>query len=206
MNNAKRLIAVLSLVAVLVYMGTVFSDKQILQEQVVRLHVVANSDSQEDQAVKLDVKDAVVSFVEENLVNARTVEEAKNLLQEMLPQIQAVANAALSRLGQEKQAVVSFLEEAFPTKDYEGFSLPAGVYQALKVTIGEGQGQNWWCVVFPSLCMPAGSQKFQDTAVGAGFTQPLADTLAGEEGYELRFFFLEMIGRLENLFQSSKEN
>ncbi len=200
MKNARRLIAVLCLVAVFVYMGTLFSDKAQLQENLIRLHVVANSDSPHDQAVKLEVKDAVVSFVEENLVNTRTVEEARGLLKELLPQIQAVANTTLEKLGETKEAVVSFLEEAFPTKDYEGFSLPAGIYQALKVTIGEGAGQNWWCVVFPSLCIPA--DDFHDTAVGAGFSQPLTDTLAREESYQVRFFFLELLGKLENwLFQ-----
>ncbi len=196
MKSAKRLIVILCLVAIFVYMGTLFSDKAVLQDRLIRLHVVANSDSPEDQAVKLDVKDAVVSFVEENLVNARTVEEAKTLLQTLLPQIQAVANTTLAKLGETKQAVVSFVKEAFPTKDYDGFSLPAGVYQALKITIGEGQGQNWWCVVFPSFCIPAGD--FQDAAAGAGFPEPLVDTLVGEKTYQVRFYFLEVIGKVEN--------
>ncbi len=200
MGNAKRLIAILCLVAFFVYLGTLLEDKRLLQEHTIRLHVVANSDSDVDQAVKLQVKDAVVAFVEENLINAKTVGEATQLICDLLPQIQAAANEVLQMLGQTKEAVVTFAEEAFPTKDYDSFRLPAGVYQALKVTIGEGKGRNWWCVVFPSLCVPAASGGFRDTAVGAGFSDPLANTLAGEETYQVRFFFLELLGRVENFF------
>ncbi len=198
MNGAKRLIAILCVTAVLVYMGTLFSDKAALQEHTIRLHVVGASDSVEDQQVKLQVKDAVVAFVEENLINARTAEEAKTLIAQLLPKIRQVANQALADLGETCEALVSFLPEEFPTRDYASFRLPAGVYQALRITIGEGQGQNWWCVVFPSLCIPAG--EFRDTAVGAGFSQPLAETLAGEETYQVRFFLLELLGKVENLF------
>lgn len=198
MKSAKRLIALLSFIAILVYMGTLLSDKAAVREQTIRLHVVGASDSAEDQQVKLQVRDAVVVFVEENLVNARTVEEARTLIEQLLPQIRQVANQTLTELGEGCEAAVSFLREEFPTRDYESFRLPAGVYQALRITIGEGQGQNWWCVVFPSLCIPAG--EFRDTAVGAGFSQPLAETLAGEETYRVRFFLLELLGKVENFF------
>ncbi len=198
MKNARKLICVLTLIAVFVYIGTLLSDRGMLRRDVIRLHVVANSDSERDQAVKLQVKDAVVAFVEENLVNAKTAEEAGALLQDLMPKIRDVANRTLAKLGETGSAVVTFLKEEFPTRDYDSFRLPEGVYNSLRITIGEGRGQNWWCVVFPSLCAPR--ESFRDTAMDAGFSGPLAETLAGEQTYEVRFFFLEIMGKLENLF------
>ncbi len=198
MKSAKKWIGFLCLAALLVYMVTLVQDRQALRDGLIRLHVVADSDTEHDQAVKLQVRDAVVAFVEENLVNAKTAQEAGQLLSQLLPQIQALADETLKSLGEHKRATVSFLEEAFPTRDYNSFSLPAGVYKSLRITIGEGQGKNWWCVVFPNLCT---GTDVQDTAVGAGFSRPLADTVTGEGGYELRFFFLELLGKLENLLK-----
>ncbi len=200
MKNTKRFIGFLVLVACLVYILTLFEDRNILGENVVRLHVVANSDTQEDQAVKLEVRDAVMAFLEENMAQIPDAHQAKQWLQAHLPEIEAVANQTLQVLGQQAEAVVTFLREAFPTKAYDSFSLPAGVYDALKITIGEGQGQNWWCVVFPSLCLEATAKETADVAAGAGFSEPLADTITGRSGYRVRFFFLELLGKLESLF------
>ncbi len=86
--------------------------------------------------------------------------------------------------------------EAFPAREYDTFALPAGCYDALRITVGEGQGQNWWCVVFPRLCLPTVSEDFEVEAVGAGFSDTLTGALTGE--YEVRFFLLELLGRLEN--------
>ena len=83
------------------------------------------------------------------------------------------------------------------------FSLPAGVYDALKITIGEGKGHNWWCVAFPTLCLPATSEGFQEVSAQAGMNGTLEKALAGEDGYEIRFFLLDQLGKLENHFFES---
>ena len=83
---------------------------------------------------------------------------------------------------------------------YETFRLPAGVYESLRIVIGTGEGHNWWCVVFPSLCIPATSSGFADIAVGAGFDSSLTAALEGQAGYEIRFYLLDQLGRLENIF------
>ena len=84
-------------------------------------------------------------------------------------------------------------------RQYDTFALPSGVYESLRISIGEAQGKNWWCVVFPSLCMPAVGENFSDAAAGAGFDDGLTNTLQQKKGYEIRFFLLDWLGWLENL-------
>ena len=128
------------------------------------------------------------------------MEEAKAYLQENLPKIRTIANETLNAMGFDGEAVVTLCKEAFDTRYYDTFTLPAGVYESLRITIGEGEGKNWWCVAFPTLCVPATTEGFADAAVGAGFSDTLSNTLAGEEGYEVRFYLLDALGRLENIF------
>lgn len=179
-------------------MVAVAKEKRVLQQGLIRLHVVASSDSEEDQQVKLQVRDAVVAYVEEAMRHVMTVDEAKAWLQENLPGIEAAANDMLRKLGLSHKAKVSFQQEAFDVRHYDSFSLPSGVYDSLRVTIGEGQGRNWWCVVFPSLCLPAAGETVEDVAAGAGFPDDLTNTLTNRQNYKLRFYFLDLFGKLEN--------
>lgn len=182
-----------------VYNGLSLSrDRQSLRDGLIRLHVVAASDTQEDQNVKLKVRDAVISYVDQAMQHVMTVEEAKAWLQENLPGIRDAANDVLQKLGLEDRAEVTLESEAFPVRHYDTFSLPSGVYDALRVTIGEGEGRNWWCVVFPSLCLNAAG--VEDVAAGAGFSQDLGNTITGQQGYQLRFYFLDVLGKIENFF------
>ena len=130
------------------------------------------------------------------------VEQARAYLQANLPKIQAIANQALEAAGCDCEAVVTLCREAFDTRYYDTFTLPAGVYEALRITIGAGEGQNWWCVAFPTLCLSATSEGFEAEAAGAGFPDSLTGALAGEPEYEVRFFLLDALGKLENLFRS----
>lgn len=196
-----KCVRVCLLIAGLLWIGSLIVDRVILNDEVIRLHVVANSDAQEDQDIKLQVRDAVNDYLGELLANVTSVEEAKAYIQESLPKIQKVANEVLIRCGVEPDAVVTFCKETFGTRLYDTFRLPAGLYEALRVTIGEGEGQNWWCVAFPTLCVPATSEGFEDVAAGAGFPERLSDALQEQESCSIRFFLLDCMGRLENFFQ-----
>ena len=178
--------------------GPLIADKQTLRRELVRLHVVGASDSQEDQAIKLWLKDAVVESLRSDMAKLSDAQEAKAYLLENLPKIEALANAFLQEAGCEDTAKVSLAVEEFSTRVYDTFTLPAGVYDALRITIGEGEGKNWWCVVFPGLCIPATSEGFEDAASCAGFSDSLTAALEGESGYEIRFWVLDALGRLEN--------
>jgi len=175
----------------------IISDKQTLREEILRLHVVANSDSREDQCIKLKVRDAVIDSISADLQSIGDVEQARAYIRENLPKIQQAANDTLKALGCEDTAVATLKEEVFDTRVYDTFTLPAGIYEALRITIGDGAGKNWWCVAFPTFCVPATSEGFAVTAAGAGFSETLTQTLEGE--YEIRFYLLDLLGRLEGI-------
>lgn len=198
-KGLKRVTFCLLLVGI-IWCGTLISDRERLNEEIIRLHVVANSDSGSDQAIKLRIKDAIVESLQSEMENIADIDQAKAYLQENLPKIESIANQVLAAAGYDMQAVASLAQEAFDTRYYDTFTLPAGVYEALRITIGEGDGKNWWCVVFPTLCIPATTAEFEDVAVGSGFSDALTKALEGEAGYELRFFLLDVMGRVENIF------
>ena len=198
MKKAWKRLGICILAVVMVWTGVLIADRQTLRQELVRLHVVAASDSSEDQAIKLKVKDAVVSSLKADLDKLRSADEAVTYLKEHLPQIELLANQILQASGSDDVAGVSLQMEEFPTRYYDTFALPAGVYQALRITIGEGAGKNWWCVAFPGLCLPATTSGFEDAASCAGLSDGLTATLEEKSGYEIRFWLLDALGRLEN--------
>ena len=133
-----------------------------LPQNILRLHVIANSDSPEDQAVKLRVRDAVLEEASKWYGEAGTMEEANLAVCTHLESITEAARDALRENGFPADAQAQVTDMYFTTRAYEGFSLPAGKYRTLRVTIGEGKGKNWWCVVFPALCLPAAEEEPED--------------------------------------------
>ena len=131
------------------------------------------------------------------------VQEAKAYLSDNVDQLKCVAQETLRRLGCAHSVNVYMNREAAQTRHYKTFSLPAGVYDTLRVDIGEASGENWWCVVFPSLCVSETVAAFKETAVSCGISENLSDTLVDNESYEIRFFFLDCLGKLENLLYKS---
>lgn len=167
-----------------------------LSEKLIRLHVVARSDSAHDQEVKLSVRDAVLARTREIL---ESCDDPRSALQSGLPEIEAAAQARLKSLGEDENVTVRLGKELFPTRDYETFSLPAGVYESLRVTIGEGAGHNWWCVVFPSICMTASMDELEQAAQTAGFTDSEIKLITeADDGFVLKFKLVELIQKLKN--------
>jgi stage II sporulation protein R len=202
MKKIAKFILSCLLLALAFWLGTVASDKAMLTNHLIRLHVVADSDSPEDQRIKLKVRDAITAELETFMDDFPDLETAKAYLQEKLPELERIANEVLQSAGESYRAVVSLAREKFPTREYDTFTLPAGIYESLRVTIGSGEGKNWWCVVFPSLCASATTDGFEDTAAGAGFSDTLTGTLTGKPEYRVRFFFLDCFGWIENWFHS----
>lgn len=200
MRKLLKIAAFGMLVYLVFWCGTVLGDRTALNENLIRLHVVANSDSSEDQALKLQVRDAVVEKLQSTMESFPTMEEARAYLQQHLPELQEFVNQVIQELGFTDTAEVSLDRESFDTREYETFTLPAGYYEALRITIGDGDGKNWWCVVFPSLCVGT-TEDFADTAVGAGFSDTLTDTLQDKQP-QIRFFLLDWLGQVENFFRS----
>lgn len=162
-----------------------------LSAKLIRLHVVAQSDSAHDQAVKLHVRDAVLARADSLLDGA---EDARAALEAGLAEIAQAAEETLSALGEERTVTVRLGKERFPTREYETFALPAGVYESLRVTIGEGAGHNWWCVVFPSICLTASMDELELAAQTAGLTDGELRLITGTQPrFTLRFRTLELL-------------
>ena len=154
-----------------------------LAEKTIRLHVVANSDSAEDQAQKLQVRDAVLEKVAQI---TETCSDAASAKREIALHIDEIREAAQKETAYDVQ--VRLGTEQFETRYYDTFTLPAGEYPALRVNLGKAQGHNWWCVVFPSLCTAATSDALERTAAVGGFDSEEMELIeGGEEAYELRF-------------------
>lgn len=200
MRKLRNLFLSFVLIGSIVMIYDLCADQNALHDQLIRLHVVANSDSQEDQSIKLHVKDAIVSYLEPMMKQFASKEEARKFLTEHLENIRQVADDVLQSYGKEPYATVTLEQEVFDRRDYDTFSLPAGLYESLRVRLGDAEGKNWWCVVFPTLCNPTTESEFSDTAVSAGFDRKLVNTLTEDKGYEVRFFLLDMVGQVRNLF------
>ena len=200
MRRHFRRIVFVALVVAFVWCGRLMADSDALRKELIRLHVVGASDSLEDQSVKLKVRDAVLASLEEGLADMTDAQQAAEYVSRMLPKVERAAGRVLEEAGFDDTVRVSLTEEAFPTREYDTFSLPAGIYRALRVVIGEGTGKNWWCVVFPQLC---GAENFVETASVAGFSEELTQTLEGE--YEIRFWVLEKLGQVKNLLFDTSE-
>ncbi len=163
-----------------------------LAGQVLRLHVVANSDTQEDQVLKLQVRDAVLEQADLLLEDVTDRGEAEAVLSQQLQALAEAGAAVVAGAGYDYPVTVSLEDCWFPTKVYDGFSLPAGNYRALRVVIGAGEGQNWWCVVFPPLCLGSVTEEVAATAAQAGLSEDQVSLITGRDGgYVLKFKLME---------------
>ncbi len=167
-----------------------------LASQVIRLHVLAASDSEEDQTNKLAVRDAVLAAAQPIVDGAKTAEEAKELLSDALPDLAAAGETALRDAGCAYAVTATLSVDHFPTREYEDFSLPAGNYTALRIVIGEGEGHNWWCVVFPPLCMGSVTEETAESFLTEDAVKLITED---NEDYVLRFKALELWDSLKSL-------
>lgn len=174
------------LALVLVSGGLSLQTQAALADDVVRLHVLAHSDTEDDQALKLLVRDAVLDQATTLLQGVTTQDQAVTLLNGHLQDLESMAQQVVFDQGYRYDVAVTLSQEDYPAKDYDGFALPAGEYVSLRVIIGDGAGQNWWCVAFPPLCTAATSELVV-TAMANGLDDQQVSLITQEEGYELRF-------------------
>lgn len=172
-----------------------------LSENVIRFHVIANSDTQEDQLLKENVRDAVLLYMEPILKDAPSVEESERRIGEHLDEINEVAQTVINNWGKDYTVYSELTKEQFPTKSYGDIVFPAGSYEAVRIVIGKGEGKNWWCVMYPPLC-------YVDAATGvvplegkealkANLTEEQYDIVAfqAEKPYEIRFKLIEWFNK-----------
>ena len=195
MQKAMALILTLCSLILLLGILPVHGESEIY-ENVLRLHVLANSDSEEDQALKLKVRDAVLTKSEELFADCTTREEAIEVTKQNLSVLEETALETLRAEGSTHSVHVELGEEVYPTRNYESFCFPAGSYLSLRIILGEGEGQNWWCVLYPPMCLSAASAKSEkrDAAITVGFTgeQYRVITETDAPTYRVRFRLLEV--------------
>lgn len=180
-----------------------------LSEAVFRLHVIANSDSDEDQELKLKVRDALLEYMNDISRNCSTKDEAMNLANEHQDEFKKIAEQTIQENGYNYSIKINIGNFYFPTKNYGDISLPAGLYDALRVEIGEAKGKNWWCVMFPSLCFIDVSSGIVDDEAKENLKENLEgesySIISDNKNSEVQFKFklIELFSK-KGLFTASK--
>jgi len=175
--------------------------EQKIYQSLIRLHVLANSDSEEDQDLKLEVRDYILGDIAALTENCTDANEAAEKIQDSLKDIELKAKDFINQKGYDYKIKAVLSEEAYPERTYEdsngeSFTFPSGKYQSMIITIGEGKGSNWWCVLFPPICL-SGSKIEDDLAV-AGYSNEQINILKKDKGskYVIRFKILEVLSGL----------
>ena len=172
------------------------SRQQHLASDLIRLHVIAVSDAEAEQTLKLRVRDAVLGCLRPLLSAAADADAAHALLEQALPAVKAAAEA----VSEGRAVSVTLGPEDYPLRRYGGFRLPAGRYESLRVTLGAGAGHNWWCVIFPTLCLEAAETEPLQSALDEEDYALVAD----DSGYDLRFWLVDAWGALMNRLRPAK--
>ena len=167
-----------------------------IRNSVFRLHIIANSDSSSDQELKLKVRDGMLTLAEELFKDATNSFEAQEIAEQNIEILQQNAIKTLRENGYESEVTVSVGKAWFGTREYENFTLPAGEYDALRIVIGEGEGKNWWCVMFPAVCLPAAKGDIED-ALDSGETE----IVKGGKKYKAAFKIVEIYESVKRFFK-----
>lgn len=169
-----------------------------ISNDVFRLHILANSDSDYDQSVKLKVRDRVLEYSKSLFDSAKTKEEAESLISQNLDNITRVAQNELKYLGCGQNVKAEIKKMYFTTRYYDSYTLPSGMYDALRITIGSGKGHNWWCVMYPSICVSAASE--QDEKAKQALDDGEYDIIKNEK-YSYKFKVVELFEKLCSCFK-----
>lgn len=169
------------------------ADCRNIATEVFRLHILANSDSEEDQALKLKVRDRVLDYSQTLFASVKTKEEAEQLAAQHLDIVQKIAQEEVQKCGYSYSVSAEITKMHFDTRYYEDFTLPAGQYDALRLTIGSGEGHNWWCVMFPSLCVS--SPESRDDKAREALSDSEYEIVKSDER-EYRFFIVELFEKI----------
>lgn len=195
--SAARLVAALCIGLIITAAAssiTAFAqDCDGIRGSVLRLHILANSDSEKDQRIKLAVRDQLLQLDSTLLAGAKSLSEAEDTAAAQLALIEQTAIEELRRQGSTDSARAELVNMYFSTRVYDDFTLPAGYYDAVRVTIGKGEGHNWWCVLYPPLCLPAASDEADISDV---LGRAEAEIVKNPEKYRFRFALIELWEKL----------
>ena len=171
-----------------------------LRQNILRLHIIANSDEPEDQTLKLAVRDEILKSSIDIFKNCSDVTAACNIAETQLDTISDIANSVIKQKGLDYTASVSVGDAYFGTREYDNFTLPAGSYKSLIVNLGEGKGKNWWCVVFPCVCVPTAL----DASLSDSVSDEAAATAENAAEYEIKFKTVEIYEQIKKIFSKNQ--
>ncbi len=178
-----------------------FAAAEAVQNECLRLHVLANSDSDADQAVKLLVRDALLEKTGDAFSLCESADEAADYVIANKESLEELAENVLSENGFDYNAHIYVETEYFSTRQYDDVTLPAGSYKAVRVILGEGAGHNWWCVMFPPLCLPAVTKRTDDSVYSV-FGENGGDLVTGKSGYKIKFRIVEIVEEIIEAIKS----
>ena len=167
-----------------------------LRTNVLRLHIIANSDSTADQQLKLKIRDGILNESTRLFGEARDTEEALLIAEDNIDLYCDIANRVIAENGFSYKATARVGDSYFETREYEDFTLPAGYYKSLIISVGEAKGKNWWCVIFPEVCIPAASGSLSDTV-----SEKSSEVANRSNRYIMRFKAVEIYENIKNLFK-----
>ena len=172
-----------------------YRESQEIKNNILRMHIVANSDSDTDQQLKLKVRDRILEYSKQNLFEASDSKQAQRILEENKNEIRIAALQTVRENGYDYNVEVYIGKCFFPTRTYnESITLPAGKYEAVNVIIGEGKGQNFWCIMFPPMCVSAASEQ---TDIGNYLTESQTELVKTDPKYEPKFKIIEIIEKIK---------
>ena len=171
--------------------------QQHLAQEVLRFHVLANSDSEADQNLKLAVRDAVGSFMQEKLTAVENLEECEMVVRQSLGEIEEAAAETIAENGYDYDVTAELEHTSFPVKNYGSYTFPAGDYEALRIVIGEGNGHNWWCVMYPNMCFSDSMYEVVDKEAGEKLREVLTteeyEKVLAEGDYQVRMKYFSWL-------------
>lgn len=200
MKTIERSILLGLILAILLTMTGFTAQCENISERVLRLHIIANSDSKEDQDLKLKVRDAVLKGSADMLLGVHSKKDAARQILKHINDIKYIAQNEVNANGYNYPVKVELKKAYFSTRHYEAVTLPAGSYEAVRVLIGEGAGKNWWCVMFPPMCLPAAQESEELENV---LEPSQMDIVGGGERYEIKFKIVEWFEYIKNFLEEN---
>ena len=169
-----------------------------IREEILRLHVIANSDEDYDQELKLKVRDAVLMSGKAVFSGSEDIISAEGKIAEKTDVLKSAAEETIKNLGYDYDVQIELKRSYFPTRIYDSLTLPAGYYKAVRIIIGEGKGKNWWCIMFPPLCLPAATDNRE--VISEYLDEKEMDIVTANPKYEVRFWLIEKYYDIKNKY------
>ena len=187
----------LSFILIYSYVTPFIKTSESISQEVFRLHILANSDNDEDQSLKLKVRDKILTESESLFINCKNLNDVITTSKNNIDYFEKLANECIKENGYNYETKVYVDKEYFNTREYEKITLPSGVYNALKIEIGEAKGHNWWCVMFPAICLPAVS----DDEINSILNEDEIELINSNNKYEIRFKLVEIYEKIKSKLQ-----